>query len=241
MLKNKHTGSSYIAYFQAYTNTYAPVDYLEKIFMEAIQEEDVKILSIATRPDCLSPEILQLLERLNSIKPIWIELGLQTIHKTSSDFIRRGYELDVFEKAVYDLKKIGISVIVHTILFLPNESKEMMLETISYLNKMPIDGIKLQLLHVLEHTDLARYYKEQSFHLPDLDEYLETLGMLLCHLRPDIVVHRITGDGPKPILIEPKWTGNKRLVLNSIQKYFKDFDIWQGKEYSCQNHLHSTN
>ena len=241
LLKNKHTGSSYIAYFQAYTNTYAPVDYLEKIFMEAIQEEDVKILSIATRPDCLSPEILQLLERLNSIKPIWIELGLQTIHKTSSDFIRRGYELDVFEKAVYDLKKIGISVIVHTILFLPNESKEMMLETISYLNTMPIDGIKLQLLHVLEHTDLALYYMEQEFHLPDLNEYLETLGMLLCHLRPDIVVHRLTGDGPKSILIEPKWTGNKRLVLNSVQKYFKDFDIWQGKEYSCQNHLHSTN
>ena len=241
LLKNKHTGSSYIAYFQAYTNTYAPVDYLEKIFMEAIQEEDVKILSIATRPDCLSPEILQLLERLNSIKPIWIELGLQTIHKTSSDFIRRGYELDVFEKAVYDLKKIGISVIVHTILFLPNESKEMMLETISYLNTMPIDGIKLQLLHVLEHTDLALYYMEQEFHLPDLNEYLETLGMLLCHLRPDIVVHRHTGDGPKSILIEPKWTGNKRLVLNSVQKYFKDFDIWQGKEYSCQNHLHSTN
>ena len=241
LLKNKHTGSSYIAYFQAYTNTYAPVDYLEKIFMEAIQEEDVKILSIATRPDCLSPEILQLLERLNSIKPIWIELGLQTIHKTSSDFIRRGYELDVFEKAVYDLKKIGISVIVHTILFLPNESKEMMLETISYLNTMPIDGIKLQLLHVLEHTDLALYYMEQEFHLPDLNEYLETLGMLLCHLRPDIVVHRLTGDGPKSILIEPKWTGNKRLVLNSVQKYFKDFDIWKGKEYSCQNHLHSTN
>ena len=241
LLKNKHTGSSYIAYFQAYTNTYAPVDYLEKIFMEAIQEEDVKILSIATRPDCLSPEILQLLERLNSIKPIWIELGLQTIHKTSSDFIRRGYELDVFEKAVYDLKKIGICVIVHTILFLPNESKEMMLETISYLNTMPIDGIKLQLLHVLEHTDLALYYMEQEFHFPDLNEYLETLGMLLCHLRPDIVVHRLTGDGPKSILIEPKWTGNKRLVLNSVQKYFKDFDIWQGKEYSCQNNLHSTN
>ncbi len=241
LVENKHTGSSYIAYFQAYTNTYAPVDYLEEIFMEAIQEDDVKILSIATRPDCLSPEILQLLERLNSIKPVWIELGLQTIHKVSSDFIRRGYELDVFEKAVYDLKKIGISVIVHTILYLPNESREMMAETISYLNKMPIDGIKLQLLHVLEHTDLALYYKEQAFHLPDLNEYLETLGMLLCHLRPDIVVHRITGDGPKPILIEPKWTGNKRLVLNSIQKYLKDFDIWQGKEYSCQNHLHSTN
>lgn len=241
LVEKKHTGSSYIAYFQAYTNTYAPVDYLEKIFLEAIAEPEVKILSIATRPDCLSPEILALLQRLNKIKPVWIELGLQTIHKASSDFIRRGYELDVFEKAVYDLKEIGITVIVHTILFLPNETREMMLETISYLNKLPIDGIKLQLLHILKHTDLALYYEEHPFHLPDLSEYLETLGLLLSHLRPDIVVHRITGDGPKAILIEPKWTGNKRLVLNSIQKHFKDFDIWQGKEYSCQKHLHSTN
>ena len=241
LVEKKHTGSSYIAYFQAYTNTYAPVDYLEKIYLEAINEPDVKILSIATRPDCLSPEILDLLDRLNKIKPVWIELGLQTIHKASSDFIRRGYELDVFEKAVYDLDRLGIPVIVHTILFLPNETREMMLETISYLNQIPIDGIKLQLLHVLEHTDLARYYREHPFHLPDLNEYLETLSLLLSKLRPDIVVHRITGDGPKNILIEPKWTGNKRLVLNSIQKYLKDFDIWQGKEYSCQKHLHSIN
>jgi len=240
-VQKKHTGSSYIAYFQAYTNTYAPINYLEKIFMEAILEPDIKILSIATRPDCLSDEILELLKKLAQIKPVWIELGLQTIHKSSSDFIRRGYELDVFEKAVYNLKKIGVSVIVHTILYLPNESREMMTETISYLNQLPIDGIKLQLLHVLEHTDLALYYKNQPFHLPDLNEYAETLGMLLMHLRPDIVVHRITGDGPKSILIEPKWTGNKRLVLNTIQKHLKDFDIWQGKEYSCQNHLHSTN
>lgn len=241
LVEKKHTGSSYIAYFQAYTNTYAPVDYLEKIHLEAINEPEVKILSIATRPDCLSPEILDLLDRLNKIKPVWIELGLQTIHKASSDFIRRGYELDVFEKAVYDLDRLGIPVIVHTILFLPNETREMMLETISYLNQIPIDGIKLQLLHVLEHTDLARYYREHPFHLPDLNEYLETLSLLLSKLRPDIVVHRITGDGPKNILIEPKWTGNKRLVLNSIQKYLKDFDIWQGKEYSCQKHLHSIN
>ena len=189
LVDKKHTGSSYIAYFQAYTNTYAPVAYLEKIFMEAIQEPDVKILSIATRPDCLSAEVLELLARLNQIKPVWVELGLQTIHKSSSDFIRRGYELDVFEKAVYDLKEMGISVIVHTILFLPNETKEMMLETISYLNQMPIDGIKLQLLHVLEHTDLARYYQDHPFHLPDLNEYLEILALLLCNLRPDIVVH----------------------------------------------------
>ena len=227
----KHSGSSYIAYFQAYTNTYATVSYLERIYKEAIQEPDIKVLSIATRPDCLPEETLDLLERINQQKPVWVELGLQTIHKSSSDFIRRGYELDVFEKAVYDLKKRGISVIVHTILYLPNETREMMLETISYLNKLPIDGIKLQLLHVLKGTDLADYYMSNPFHLPDLEEYLETLGIMISHLRPDIVVHRITGDGPKSLLIAPLWTGNKRHVLNSIQKYFKNSDIRQGKDY----------
>ena len=241
LVSKKHTGSSYIAYFQAYTNTYASVEYLEQIFTEAIEEPEVKVLSIATRPDCLSPEILDLLKRLNQIKPVWVELGLQTIHKESSDFIRRGYELDVFEKAVYDLKEIGVSIIVHTILCLPNEDKDKMLDTIHYLNKLPIDGIKLQLLHILKHTDLAKYYEENHFFLPNMEEYLELLGTLLCHLRPDIVVHRLTGDGPKKLLIAPLWTGNKRLVLNSMQKYFKDADIWQGKEYTCQKHLHSTN
>ena len=241
LVSKKHTGSSYIAYFQAYTNTYASVDYLEKLFTEAIEEPDIKVLSIATRPDCLSPEILELLKKLNQIKPVWIELGLQTIHKKSADFIRRGYELDVFEKAVYDLKEIGVSVIVHTILCLPNETEKMMLETIQYLNELPIDGIKLQLLHILKHTDLAKHYEGHPFFLPDMDEYLVLLGKLICHLRPDIVVHRLTGDGPKNLLIAPLWTGNKRLVLNSMQKYFKDADIWQGKEYTCQKHLHSTN
>ena len=241
LVTKKHTGSSYIAYFQAYTNTYAPVEYLEQVFTEAIEEPEVKVLSIATRPDCLSPEILDLLKRLNQIKPIWVELGLQTIHKQSADFIRRGYELDVFEKAVYDLKEIGVSVIVHTILFLPNETEEMMLETIHYLNELPIDGIKLQLLHILKHTDLAKCYEEEPFFLPNMEEYFKLLGTLLCHLRPDIVVHRLTGDGPKNLLIAPLWTGNKRLVLNSMQKYFKDADIWQGKEYTCQKHLHSIN
>ena len=231
LVSKKHSGSSYIAYFQAYTNTYATVSYLERIYKEAIQEPDIKVLSIATRPDCLWEETLDLLERINKQKPVWVELGLQTIHKSSSDFIRRGYELDVFEKAVYDLKKRGISVIVHTILYLPNETREMMLETISYLNKLPIDGIKLQLLHVLKGTDLADYYLSNPFHLPDLEEYLETLGILISHLRPDIVVHRITGDGPKSLLIAPLWTGNKRHVLNSIQKYFKNSDIRQGKDY----------
>ena len=241
LVSKKHSGSSYIAYFQAYTNTYAPTSYLERIFTEAIQEPDIKVLSIATRPDCLSQETLELLERLNQQKPVWVELGLQTIHKASSDFIRRGYDLDVFEKAVYDLKKIGISVIVHTILYLPNETEDMMMETISYLNKLPINGIKLQLLHILKGTDLAHLYEKSPFYLPTMDEYFVLLGKLLSHLRPDIVVHRLTGDGPKSLLLAPLWTSNKRLVLNTMQKYLKDADIWQGREFSCQNHLHSIN
>ena len=241
LISKKYVGSSYIAYFQAYTNTYASVSYLEKIFTEAIDDEEVKVLSIATRPDCLSPEILDLLFRLNQRKPVWVELGLQTIHETSANFIRRGYTLDVFEKAVYDLKKIGISVIVHTILYLPHETEDMMMETISYLNRLPIDGIKLQLLHILKGTDLADIYAKSPFHLPTMDEYFILLGKLLSRLRPDIVVHRLTGDGPKNLLLAPQWTGNKRLVLNTMQKYLKDADIWQGKEFSCQNHLHSIN
>ena len=241
LVSKKYAGSSYIAYFQAYTNTYASVSYLEKIFTEAIDDEEVKVLSIATRPDCLSPEILDLLSRLNQRKPVWVELGLQTIHETSANFIRRGYTLDVFEKAVYDLKKIGISVIVHTILYLPHETEDMMIETISYLNRLPIDGIKLQLLHILKGTDLADIYAKSPFHLPTMDEYFILLGKLLSRLRPDIVVHRLTGDGPKNLLLAPQWTGNKRLVLNAMQKYLKDADIWQGKEFSCQNHLHSIN
>lgn len=232
LVQRKHTGSSYIAYFQAYTNTYASVSYLEQIFMEAIQEPDIKVLSIATRPDCLSREILQLLRQLNQIKPVWIELGLQTIHEKSADFIRRGYPLCVFEEAVTQLHRIGVSVIVHTILYLPGETDQMMLDTISYLNKLPIQGIKLQLLHILKQTDLADYYEQSPFYLPSPEEYLQLLGLLISHLRPDIVIHRLTGDGPKNLLIAPKWTANKRLVLNSIQKYLKATDIWQGKDYS---------
>ena len=230
LVAKKHSGSSYIAYFQAYTNTYAPVSFLERIYMEALEDPEVKVLSIATRPDCLSPEILDLLNRCNRIKPVWIELGLQTMHEASAKWMRRGYQLDIFEKAVYDLNSIHIPVIVHTILSLPGETEEMMLETISYLNRLPISGIKLQLLHVLKHTDLALQYEETPFTLPDMEEYITLLGNLIAHIRPDIVIHRLTGDGPKKLLIAPLWTGNKRLVLNSIQKHFRDADIWQGKD-----------
>lgn len=227
----KHNGSSYIAYFQAYTNTYAPVSYLRSVFTEAINHPDIRILSIATRPDCLNDDVLALLAELNKEKPVWVELGLQTIHEETAQFIRRGYKLPVFEDALRKLRKIGITVIVHTILCLPGESREMMLDTIRYLNTQDIQGIKLQLLHILKHTDLADYYEKHPFHLPSREEYYELLGMCICNLRPDIVIHRLTGDGPRKLLVAPLWTGNKRQVLNGMQRYFKEQNIWQGKEF----------
>lgn len=226
----KYTGSSYIAYFQAYTNTYAPASYLRQIFTEAIQNPDIRILSIATRPDCLGPDVISLLKELAAIKPIWVELGLQTIHEDTARFIRRGYDLPVFERAIHDLRNAGITVIVHTILGLPGESRKQMLQTVNYLNTQDIQGIKFQLLHILKDTDLADYYEKHPFPLPDMKTYFSILAEQLTHLRPDIVVHRLTGDGPKQLLIAPLWTGNKRQVLNQMQAYFKRHDIWQGKD-----------
>ena len=230
-LQKKRPIRSYIAYFQAFTNTYAPVDYLERIFAEAIRDPDVKILSIATRPDCLGPDVLALLARLNRIKPVWVELGLQTVHPETAELIRRGYPLEVFDRAVKNLRSIGITVIVHVILFLPGETEEMMLQTLDYLNRSDIQGIKLQLLHVLKGTDLAELYESEPFHVPDMDEYIRLLGRCICALRPDIVIHRLTGDGPKDLLIAPLWTGAKRTVLNNIHRYLKENDLWQGKDY----------
>lgn len=230
LVSRKHTGTSYIAYFQAYTNTYAPYEYLKKLFTEAIQHPNVKILSIATRPDCLNKETIELLSELNQIKPVWVELGLQTIHEETSQFIRRGYDLPVFEAAVSALRSAGIDVIVHTILGLPCEDTSKILDTIHYLNHMDIQGIKLQLLHILKDTDLADYYEEHPFWIPSMEEYFDLLGKCICNIRPDIVIHRLTGDGPKQILIAPLWSGNKRQVLNQMQSYFKTHDIWQGKE-----------
>lgn len=227
----KYSGNSYIAYFQAYTNTYAPVPYLRKIFTEAVLHPDIRILDIATRPDCLGEDILELLVELNWQKPVWIELGLQTIHPQSADFIRRGYELPVFEQAVRRLRAAHIPVIVHTILGLPGENSEHMLATVRYLNTQDIQGVKLQLLHILKGTDLADYYRQRPFALPDMDEYFEIIGRCLCILRPDIVIHRLTGDGPKSLLIAPLWTSNKRQTLNRMQAYLKAHDIWQGKEF----------
>ena len=230
-LTKKRPVHSYIAYFQAFTNTYAPVEYLRQIYMEAIQDPDVQILSIATRPDCLPDDVLQLLEEINQIKPVWVELGLQTIHPQTANYIRRGYPLEVFEEAVNNLRKRNISVITHTILGLPGENEDMMLETIDYLNKMDIQGIKLQLLHILKGTELALDYEKQPFWSPSMEEYISLLGTCIERLRPDITIHRLTGDGPKELLIAPSWTSQKRTVLNTLHRYLKEQDIWQGKEY----------
>lgn len=229
LVAKKTKGSKYIAYFQAYTNTYAPVEYLRRIFTEAISHPDICALSIATRPDCLPDEVLELLSELNNIKPVWIELGLQTIHESSAIFIRRGYDLACFEKSVYELAKRNIEIIVHIIIGLPNETKEDMIESTDYIAKLPINGIKLQLLHILKNTDLALLYEEKGFHILTLEEYTDIIISIIEKLPPNIIIHRITGDGPKSLLIEPKWSANKRLVLNSINKEFKIKNTWQGK------------
>ena len=231
LITQKRPVHKFIAYFQAYTNTYAPVPYLEKLFREAICHPDIVALSIGTRPDCLGEDVLDLLDRLNRIKPVWVELGLQTIQPETTRFIRRGYNMEVFDHAVKRLRGAGVEVIVHIILYLPGETEDMMLQTIDYLNHSDIQGIKLQLLHVLEGTDLAGIYRQKPFYVPDMETYICMLGRCISHLRPDIVIHRLTGDGPKDLLIAPLWTSAKRTVLNRFHQYLKENDIWQGKEY----------
>lgn len=208
----------YIAYFQAFTNTYAPVEVLEERFTSAISDPEVVCLSIATRPDCLPEDVLALLERLNKIKPVWVELGLQTIHEKTAEYIRRGYSLSVFDEAVSNLKARGIEVITHVIIGLPGENLEMMKETVKYVADSGVKGIKLQLLHVLKNTDLYEDYKQEKFRTMELEEYVETLRELVLLLPEDMVVHRLTGDGDKKILTAPMWSTDKKKVLNTIGK-----------------------
>lgn len=230
-LAQKRNASAFIAYFQAYTNTYAPVDYLRKIYTEAINHPQVAAVSIGTRPDCLGPDVLALLEELNQIKPVWIELGLQTIHERTAAYIRRGYPLSCFEEAVKALRQRDLEVIVHTILGLPGESRQDILETMKYLNRRDIQGIKLQLLHVLKGTDLAQDYLEGRFSVYTMEEYLDVLIDCLEHLSPDIVIHRLTGDGPKDLLMAPLWSSKKRTVLNTLHHECKIRHAYQGRLY----------
>lgn len=231
LISNKYTGNNFIAYFQSYTNTYADVSYLRNLFMPVINNPDVKILSIATRPDCLDDSVITLLDELNKIKPVWIELGLQTIHKKTSDYIRRGYELDIFTDAVKRLNNSDIKVIVHMILGLPGESDEMMLDTARFIANSGAWGIKLQLLHVLKGTDLADDYNKHLFETMTMDNYIRLIGRIIELLPPDMVIHRLTGDGPKKILIAPLWSADKKRVHNSLMQYFTNNNIIQGRNY----------
>lgn len=231
LVAGKTKCTKYIAYFQAYTNTYAPVDYLRKIFMEAIVHPDIAALSIATRCDCLSEEILNLLKELNQIKPVWVELGLQTIHAKTLEFIRSGFTLKQFDTAVHNLHEHNIEIITHLILGLPGETKDDMLASLAHVSRLPISGLKLQLLHILQGTGLAAYYEANPFEIFSLEEYCDFIVDCIELLPPEIVLHRITGDGPRELLIAPLWSTDKKRVLNTIMKRLKERDTWQGKYF----------
>lgn len=221
-VEKKIKSGKYIAYFQAFTNTYAPVEILRQKYEEAINHPDIVALSIATRPDCLGDDVLRLLNEMNKIKPVFVELGLQTIHQKSAKYIRRGYDLSVYNKAVRDLKKIGVNVVVHVILGLPNESENDMLETVKYVCESGANGIKLQLLHVIDGTDLAKDYEKGLFKTLEFDEYVNLIVKCVKIIPKDIVIHRLTGDGAKKDLIAPLWSADKKRVLNAINKALRE-------------------
>lgn len=238
---NKETGDKFVIYFQAFTNTYGNPDYIKRIWTEALEENDVVGISIATRPDCLGDEVMDVLGALKESYPdkfIWIELGLQTIHDKTAEYIRRHYPLSEYENAVRKLHKLGIPYITHVILGLPGETRDEMLETVFYVeqgvfeqdshSKIRPFGIKLQLLHVLENTDLAEDYRQGKFETMEMDEYLELVIDALQRINPEIVIHRVTGDGPKKILISPTWSGNKKLVLNTLHRKLREKNARQG-------------
>ncbi len=225
----KFQGGPFVAYFQNFTNTYGSPEKMERLFSAAIGHPDIAALDVATRPDCLPPETVELLARLNEQKPVWVELGLQTVNLEVARYIRRGYDLPVFDRAVTDLKRAGLEVIVHMIIGLPGETSEDIYRTARYISDSGVDGIKMQLLHVLRGTDLALDYEAGKFKTLEMDEYIELLMGCIRRLRPEIVIHRMTGDGPKKDLIAPLWSANKRVVLNTINQVFRAADLIQGE------------
>ncbi len=224
----KSPSSRYIAYFQAFTNTYAPVSRLRQLFTEAMEDPRIAALAIGTRPDCLPSDVLSLLKELNNQKPVFVELGLQTIHPSTAGLIRRGYPLSCFEEAVWNLSSIGVWTVVHLILGLPGETEEMMLESVRYLNSLPVHGVKFSMLHILKGTDLADMYREDPFPVFTMESYIDLILRCIGNLRKDIVIHRLTGDGPRDLLIAPLWSLRKRTVLNEIAHQLKVQDIRQG-------------
>ena len=228
ILGKKAQGAKFIAYFQDFTNTYGAVSRLEPLFLAAMEPDDVVALSIATRPDCLPEDILRMLARLRAKKPVFVELGLQTIHDNTAQYIRRGYPLSVFDDAVQKLHALDIEVIAHQILGLPGETAEMMAETTRHLGSVHVDGVKLHLLHVLRGTDLAAEYEAGRVKPLELDTYIDILEQCLAVLPPDVVIHRLTGDGAKRDLIAPLWSADKKRVLSAIQKRFEQDGVMQG-------------
>lgn len=217
LVKKKIKEGKYIAYFQPFTNTYAPVEKLRDLYMQAVEHPDIVALSVATRPDCLGDDVLDLLDEINKIKPLFVELGLQTIHESTAKYIRRGYALDVYDKAVDDLKGRGINVVTHVILGLPGESTEDMLKTVEYVCRKA-DGIKLQLLHIIKGTDLADEYEQGKISVLGFDEYVNLIKQCVDIIPKNVVIHRLTGDGAKKDLIAPMWSADKKRVLNAINK-----------------------
>lgn len=228
ILGKKAQGAKFIAYFQDFTNTYGAVSRLEPLFLTAMEPDDVVALSIATRPDCLPEDILRMLARLRAKKPVFVELGLQTIHDNTAQYIRRGYPLSVFDDAVQKLHALDIEVIAHQILGLPGETAEMIVETTRHLGQLPVDGVKLHLLHILRGTDLAAEYEAGRLKPLELDAYIDILEQCLAVLPPDVVIHRLTGDGAKRDLIAPLWSADKKRVLNAIQTRFEQDEVIQG-------------
>ncbi len=217
-VKSKIKDGKYIAYFQSYTNTYAPVSYLRKNFYEAVSNDDIVILSVGTRPDCLGNDVMELLEELNRIKPVWVELGLQTIHARTAEYIRRGYSLAVYDEALEKLKAAGIKAVVHVIIGLPGETVEDMQETVKYVVDSGADGIKLQLLHVLRGTDLEKEYNTGNVSVLSMEEYIRIIKKLAGIIPDNVVIHRLTGDGDKRLLVAPLWSADKKKVLNALKK-----------------------
>ncbi|MBK6088092.1 TIGR01212 family radical SAM protein [Ruminococcus difficilis] len=228
-VRSKTRDNLYIAYFQPFTNTYAPVKKLRALYEAAIASDDIVGLSIGTRPDCLPPEVIELLREINRKKPVTVELGLQTIHESTAAYIRRGYPLSVYDEAVKALHQAGIEVVTHVILGLPGETEEMMLETVKYVGRVT-DGVKLQLLHVLEGTDLAADYRRGLFQTLTLEEYARILCRCIRDVPKHVVIYRLTGDGDKKHLIAPQWSADKKRVLNYINKSFADNQVQQGEQ-----------
>jgi radical SAM protein (TIGR01212 family) len=232
MMNKKWKSGRYIAYFQAYTNTYADVKVLREKYYSVLNLEDVIGIAIATRPDCLPPDVLELLSEINARTYLWVELGLQTVHERTARLINRGYGLDTYIASVRELKRRGIEVVTHQILGLPGENKQDMLQTVDFISNTGTQGIKLHLLHLLKNTRLEEMYRRDEFRLMAMEDYIELVVDCIERIPESMVIHRITGDGPRDTLIGPKWSLKKFEVINAIEHLMMDRDTWQGKRYT---------